>query len=54
MTYKLVKNIVTGQNDLVIRNLEDGKVETCLITDEAYLAWLAEGNTPEEADDAAN
>jgi hypothetical protein len=50
MTYKLVKNIVTGQNDLVIRNLKDGKVETCLITDEEYLKWLEAGNKPLPAD----
>ena len=28
----------------------DGKQESCLVTAEAYLAWLSEGNTPEAAD----
>jgi hypothetical protein len=36
----------------VWRKWDDGKQESCLVTDEAYLKWLAEGNTPEAADAA--
>ena len=30
----------------VWREWSDGKQESCLVTDESYLKWVAEGNTP--------
>jgi len=45
-TFKLIKNPITGEEDSVMRIWEDGKCESHLVTAEAYLAWLAEGNTP--------
>ena len=44
--WKIIKNPMTGQEDTVWRCYLDGRQESCLITDQAYLAWLAEGNTP--------
>ncbi len=48
--WKLIKDPITGQENVVWRKWEDGKQESCLITAEAYLKWLEEGNTPEQAD----
>ena len=51
MIWKLIKDPVTGKQDVVWRELEDGRQESCLITAEAYLKWLSEGNTPLPADE---
>jgi len=49
--WKLIKDPITGQENVVWRELEDGKQESCLITDLAYLKWLEAGNTPQPADE---
>ena len=49
--WKLIKNPITGQADVVWRKWEDGKQESCLVTAEEYVAWVAEGNTPLPADE---
>jgi len=49
--WKLIKNPITGEENVVWRQWNDGKQESCLITDEAYLKWVAEGNTPLPADE---
>jgi hypothetical protein len=51
--WKLVKNPIT-QQDTVWREWPDGRQESCLVTDQAYLKWLEEGNTPEPADEPAD
>jgi hypothetical protein len=53
--YKLNKDFITGQ-DCSVNRIEDGKT-TCIPFDpenrdyRQYLEWLAEGNTPEPADE---
>jgi len=54
MTYKLVTNIYTNETNVV--NKIDGNRIKSIPFDEAntdyqeYLEWVAEGNTPEEAE----
>ena len=49
--WKLIKNIITKNEDVVLRTWDDGHQESCMITAKEYLEWLAEGNTPEPADE---
>jgi hypothetical protein len=49
--WKLIKDSITGQENVVWREWENGTQESCLITAEAYLKWLDEGNTPLPADE---
>ena len=49
-TWKLIKDISTNQEYAVWREWEDGRQESCLVTAEEYVKWLAEGNTPLPAD----
>jgi len=53
MIYKLSKNFLTGQVDVVV-NLETGghiPFDPANTDYQQYLAWLAEGNTPQPADE---
>jgi hypothetical protein len=36
---------------VVFREWPDGKQESCLVTAEEYVKWLAEGNVPTPADE---
>jgi hypothetical protein len=50
MIWKLIKDPITGQENVVWRELEDGRQESCLVTAEAYLKFLADGGQPLPAD----
>lgn len=49
--WKLLPQNVLRPIQIVWRELEDGTQESCQVTDQAYLAWLAEGNQPLPADE---
>lgn len=50
MIYKLLNKNSNGVQ-IIARIDDDGLCRlTCTEDDQAYLAWLAEGNTPEPAD----
>lgn len=56
MNYKLSKNPLTGQTTSVIKTNDNGSFSSIPFDEantdyQAYLAWLAEGNTPEPADE---
>ena len=48
--WKLMPLIPMQTTQVVWRQWEDGRQESCLITAEAYLAWVAQGNTPTPAE----
>ena len=49
--WKLLPSSFLRPFDVVWREWPDGKQESCLVTDQAYLKWVAEGNTPIPADE---
>ena len=49
--WKLIKNPLTQQENVVWRRWDDGKEESCLVTAPEYLAWLVAGNQPEPAEE---
>ena len=50
-TWKLLPQDPIQQVRVVWREWPDGRQESCLVTAEAYLAWLAEGNEPTPAEE---
>lgn len=54
MTYQLIKDPVSGNEIAVLRNGSDSIPFAPDNTDyQAYLAWVAEGNTPLPAEEQA-
>jgi len=49
--WKLLPLAFEGAPQVVWREWPDGRQESCLVTDQAYLKWLEEGNVPEAADE---
>ena len=49
--WKLLPQNVLRPIQVVWRKWDDGTQESCQVTDKAYLAWLAESNTPLPADE---
>ena len=49
--YKLIKNILNGKELSLIRTIDNASIPADEANTDyaAYLAWLAEGNTPEAA-----
>ena len=49
--WKLMPMMPMQTTQVVWRELEDGKQESCLVTAPEYLQWLSEGNQPIPADE---
>jgi hypothetical protein len=52
--WKLMPLMPMQTVQVVWRQWPDGKQESCLVTTPEYLAWLAEGGIPQEADDVSS
>jgi hypothetical protein len=50
-TWKLLPLLPMQATQVVFREWEDGKQESCLVTAEEYVKWLSEGNTPISSDE---
>ena len=50
MIWKLIKDPVTGKQDVVWRELENGRQESCLVTAEQFKKDLANGAELQDAD----
>jgi hypothetical protein len=50
-TWKLLPLQPVQTTQVVWREWPDGRQESCSVTAEAYLAWLAEGNQPLPAEE---
>jgi hypothetical protein len=50
-TWKLLPLQPLQATQSVWRELPDGSQESCLVTAEEYLKWVAEGNQPTPADE---
>ena len=48
--WKLIKNPITGEDNVVWREWEDGRQESCLVTAEEYVKWVEAGGQPLPAD----
>jgi hypothetical protein len=49
--WKLIPTTPMQNIQVVWREWPDGRRESCLVTAEEYVKWLAEGNTPLPADE---
>lgn len=50
-TWKLLPLLPMQATQVVWREWEDGRQESCLVTAEEYVKWVAQGNTPLPADE---